>query len=302
MMMILGSILLLTAAVVVVALLARLSSGKPGSVERFGLSGLAIALILGGTGMFAAEFIASSKRPEPSQGNPGNGNAIDPDATKPVAQLPAASEPLTQQDRANLDWLHRQTVEIFIDRPGFGMRRLMMPLQDVVTPPKLTSDSSAQVHLGQDGPSVKLDPAVAKLLKDRDPHFAFHDLINRRWRGAVEGNTEMWSVRSVQLVGLFKNPKPVVYDSNNVPGMKDVKDLPTRDLNVFESRALESLRSGERVVADKSGKEMKVMAPIFAGNRCLSCHEQKGQMLGAFSYVLELGPPPKKDDPSNIYP
>jgi len=96
----------------------------------------------------------------------------------------------------------------------------------------------------------------------------------------------------LQLVGLVKNPNPVVYESNKMPGMKDIKDLPTRDLNVFELQALDSIRTGEEFVAHKNGKNIRMMAPIYAGNRCTACHDQKGQLLGAFTYTLERVPAP----------
>lgn len=290
-MMIYGSILLLSAAVVVVILLSRLSIGRPGSFERFGLSGLAIVLIVGGTSMFAADFL-SPKDNKPAANDPngqGNGNE-----QQPVAELPPHSEPIAEQERASLHWLHRSTVEIFVDRPGFGMRRMVMPLHDVVNAPKLTSDSSSE------GVQTGIPLAVPLIAKGpnskRDSHFAFHDVVNRHWNGVASGPGEVWSVKSVQLVGLVKNPRPVVYDSARVPGMKDVKELATRPLDVFETHALDTLRGGDNLVANKSGKQMRVMAPIYAGARCTSCHEQKGQLLGAFSYVLQSGPPLKLAD------
>lgn len=292
--MILGSVLLIGAAVVLLGLLVRLSSGRPGAVERFALTGVAIALILGGSGIFAAGFLSPSdgaKKEEP------NNAATPPDSTQPVADLPQQAEALSKEERASLDWLHRSSVEIFIERPGFGMRRMVLPLNDVVTPPKLTSN---QVVQGQEPESLplahlsNLNSPIKGAPNNRDSHYAILDVINQHWRGPSPVAGEQWSVQSVQLVGLVKNPEAVAYDSNKMPGMKEVKDLPKRKLNAFEARALESLRGGERIIAEKTGKEMRVMGPIFAGNRCVSCHEQKGQMLGAFTYVLERRPV-KKD-------
>lgn len=292
--MILGSVFLLTAAVVLVVLLVRMSGGRPGAVERFTLSGGAIALIIAGSGMFAIEFLASD-RTEAAQADP-----VEPNT--PVAQLPAQSEPISEQLGQQLKWMHRSSVEIFIDRPGFGMRRMEMPLQDVVTPPKLTSDS-ASLSQGQQSELelAKLETALNRLPKGREAHYAIRDVLNSFGR-MPSGEGEVWDVRSLQLVGLVKNPKPVVYESNKMPGMKDVKDLPTRDLNVFESRALESLRGGQQMIAEKTGKQIHMMAPIFAGNRCLTCHSQKGQMLGAFSYVIESVPMPKVEPAVNNEP
>jgi hypothetical protein len=288
--MILGSVLLLSAAVIVVVLLVRLSAGHPVTAERYVLSGLAIALILGGTSMFAIEFLAPD-RPLTAVAN--QIPSEDPD--KQLSQLPPQSELVTEQEQKQLERLHRTSVEIFVDRPGFGMRRMDIPLYDVVSPPKRTSDSVGLNQGEQAGNErAKFEASIAKMAKnDRDSHFAVQDLINDRPRGAAV-NGETWRVQSAQLVGLAKNPKPVVYESNKMPGMKDVKDLPTRDLNVFETRALDSIRGGETLLAEKTGKEIRMMAPIYAGSRCISCHDQKGQLLGAFTYTLERGPTPKK--------
>lgn len=289
--MILGSVLLLSAAVTLVILLVRLAAGRPVAAERFMLSGLTIALILGGTSMFAVEFI----NPNRTQ-TVGDNPAPAEDPNKPMAQLPPQSDPLSEVEVQQMKWLHRTSVEIFVDRPGFGMRRLDLPLQDVVTPPKRTSDS-ARLDQGQQAGQeerAKLESAVARLAvgQGRDAHFAIHDVVNNRWHAApIDG--EVWNVRSLQLVGLVKNPNPVVYESNKMPGMKDVKDLPTRALNVFESQALDAIQTGEAFVALKNGRNIRMMAPIYAGNRCISCHDQKGQMLGAFTYTLERVPAPK---------
>jgi hypothetical protein len=57
----------------------------------------------------------------------------------PVPTTPQV-EKLSDEETMSLAWMHRNTVEIFIDRPGFGVRRLILPLEDVVksptTPPK----------------------------------------------------------------------------------------------------------------------------------------------------------------------
>jgi hypothetical protein len=74
-----------------------------------------------------------------------------------------------------------------------------------------------------------------------------------------------------------------------------MKDGPTRELDTFEKSALEALRGGEAISAEKRGRELWALGPIYAGRRCVACHD-KGQMLGAFSYRLERGPaePSKK--------
>ena len=50
---------------------------------------------------------------------------------------------------------------------------------------------------------------------------------------------------------------------------------------------LEALKSGDNLKVERHGVEMRVMGPIYAGKQCLACHDKPGEMLGAFTYVLE---------------
>ena len=83
----------------------------------------------------------------------------------------------------------------------------------------------------------------------------------------------------MQLVGLIKNPKPVVYLTDKIPDMKEAKEakeVPTRELDAFEKAALETIKGGESLKAEKHDKSMGVLGPIFAGQRCVKCHETEG--------------------------
>ena len=95
-------------------------------------------------------------------------------------------------------------------------------------------------------------------------------------------------LRQVQLVGLIENPDPVVYLTEHIPGMKEAKKVPTRELDAFEKRALNSLRAPDFLKVERHGKELRMLGPIYAGERCSTCHEQQGQLLGAFTYTFVL--------------
>jgi len=208
-------------------------------------------------------------------------------APKPIDPLKGiASDPVTEQEREYMAALHRNTVEVFIDRPGFGIRRLHQPFTDVISAPKPLESNDQGSIPEQEKPKIVL----RKPAKDKDNHFSFQETIKERLGLYHVTETDAWHVKKVQLVGLTKNPKPVVYDSADVPGMKDVKDIKTRGLDAFEKAALDVLRSGENLKIARHGKEMRVMGPIYAGKQCLGCHDQVGEMLGAFSYVLALQP------------
>lgn len=208
-------------------------------------------------------------------------------APKPTESVKeSASDPVTEHERKFMAALHRNTVEVFIDRPGFGIRRLHQPFTDVISAPKpLESNDQGSIPQQEQPKIVAKKPA-----KDKDSHYSFQEAIKQQRGGYPASETEVWTVQKVQLVGLTKNPKPVVYDSADVPGMKGIKDIKTREPDAFEKGALEVLKSGENLKIEKHGKDLRVMGPIYAGKQCLACHDQAGELLGAFTYVLELQP------------
>ncbi len=211
------------------------------------------------------------------------------------APIAPPTEPLTDTEKAGIGSLHHYTVENFIDRPNFGIRRMPVRIDDLLTNPKATpkpdaKDKTAPVANPVPPPQVEQPGNKAK-----EPHYAVQDLFGNdgQFRILTADKKEAWKVRKVQLVGLLKNPTPVVYLTDKMPDMKEAKEakeVPTRELDVFEKAALETIKGGESVKAEKHDKTMRVLGPIYAGQRCVKCHEQKGQLLGAFSYELERVP------------
>jgi len=204
--------------------------------------------------------------------------------TKPVA------EAVTDKEKVALHRLHHNAVEIFVDRPGFGMRRMKMNLDDLVTGPKSLAELNAKSRLP--------DPDKAE---KKPSHYAVQDvLIEQAGRFATDDGKETWQLRKFHLVGLVKHEEPVVYLADKNPKKREdepkaEKDVPTRDVDAFEKAALAAIRNGEPQVAEKSGKNMRVLAPIFAGKRCAACHDQ-GTLLGGFTYEMErVAHDPEKD-------
>ncbi len=198
---------------------------------------------------------------------------------KPVAEV------VTDQEKVALRGLHHNAVEIFVDRPGFGIRRLVMNLDDLVTGPKSLAELNAKPR--QPDP----DKPVPKAEK-KPSHYAVQDLlIERAGRLPTDDGQETWQLRKFHLVGLVKRDEPVIYLTDSNPKKREdkpkaEKDIPTRDVNDFEKAALAAIRNGEPLVAERTGKDLRLLAPIFAGKRCAACHDQ-GTLLGAFTYELE---------------
>jgi hypothetical protein len=212
-----------------------------------------------------------------------------------AAPAPPAPEPLTDTEKQGVASLHRTTVEVFIDRNGFGVRRMPLRVDDLITYPKPVPKKE-----GEKDKKPEIAPPQAPVAdKAKDPHFAVQDLTgdDGLFRLITEDKKEVWKVRKIQLVGLVKHKEPVVYLADKMPDMKEAKEeVPTRELTTFEKDALAALKGGENLKAEKHGKEMRVLGPIYAGQRCVACHETKGQMLGAFTYELERVPyDPEKD-------
>jgi hypothetical protein len=96
-----------------------------------------------------------------------------------------------------------------------------------------------------------------------------------------------WWVRNIDLVGLVKHDRPVVYVSEKVLEMTDLKDVPKRKLDRFEVAGLEKLQGGEDLFARKQKDTIRLLGSVRAQKECLSCHDGgEGKLLGAFSYTL----------------
>ncbi len=204
---------------------------------------------------------------------------------------PAAEAP-TKAEAAGLARLHRTAVELFVDRPGFGVRRMALPLNDVLAP---TAGSSDRGSGEGDPPQARPDT------RGKPSHFAFRDLLARdksEWVPSAEVG-KGWAVRDVELIGVITHPKPVAYTGVGVPGgaapgkrsgPEAGDGLKTRELDGFEAEAVKGFRDGKGLAAERRGSELRAVGPIYAGRRCAGCHGERGELLGAFSYRLELTP------------
>jgi len=251
-MMIAGGVLLVVATTVLVTMVSRRAN-----------RGRALASICAVTGAAALLWVAAGQ----------------------AAPNTERAEPPTEAEKRGLLALHRNTVEIFVERPGFGVRRLALPLSDVISPPKSLYEPEEEKPSGT--------PAANDKDKKKPGHYSVQDMVTagRAGRVLTDDKKEHWKVLTVQLLGLVKHPDPVVYltdkaSAENAQARKAEKEVATRAPNEFEKWALEGLQRREDLKAEKRGCELHMVAPIYAGKRCVACHE-KGQLLGAFSYTME---------------
>jgi hypothetical protein len=209
--------------------------------------------------------------------------SAQPESSEPILVIPITDLLVVTEDQ-QLRWMHEHTVGVFIEGPGFGMGRMRTNLTEIVTTPKTQPDDQ----------DVAWGPYVREAGKNK-VHNGVRDTMNNGWMGALhtpDGN-EMWKVREVYLLGLVKHPEPVVYLTDTVPNMNEAKEVPTREPDAFEKDGLETIKGGENLVIEKIDTRMRVLGPIYAGKGCVKCHDQRGQLLGAFTYRLERVPAEK---------
>ena len=95
-------------------------------------------------------------------------------------------------------------------------------------------------------------------------------------------------LKRFDLVGLLMHDQPVVYVSDKLPRMNELKNVPTRGLDAFEASAVQVLRSGEAIVIRDDAAGTRMVGAVRAAKQCLTCHETKrGELLGAFTYRFE---------------
>lgn len=125
----------------------------------------------------------------------------------------------------------------------------------------------------------------------------------------LHGNEcDQWQISRLDLVSLLKFDSPRVYLSEHLPRMEALRNAETRPVDEFEERSLPQLHDGEDIVVDQQLNTIRMMGAVRAAKQCLDCHSvRRGELLGAFSYLLDRKqplPPPKVESKpaSNNFP
>lgn len=199
--------------------------------------------------------------------------------------------------------------------PGMSLWRVRVPDSRPLRLPKPT-DPSASPEPGQLaaagetrplGPEKLLewhtcgerqfvDPERNGYIRSRDEVAGF---VPHRF-GYLPSEDEHWQVVRLELISLLKHERPVAYVSENLPDMSQVEKYATRELDAFETSALAKLRTEEDLVVEEQPSRIRMVGSLRAGKTCLACHSvQRGELLGAFTYLLERKsrPPAKPSTP-----
>ncbi len=202
--------------------------------------------------------------------------------------------------------LHEETVQRFVNSPGFGIARLITPpsgktlVADARTPLSLPDAPKSMIRSTGDlkeqpsnSPTIYEEMHIAGLVDFVYPRGWGHIKDRRHVAGfrshgfskAPESSSPL-SVVSIDLVGLSRD-EPAVYISKYLPLMSELQKAPTRSPDVFESAGLSALRSGEDLFAKQTENGLRLLGAIRTTKQCVDCHgSQRGDLLGAFSYVF----------------
>jgi len=227
----------------------------------------------------------------------------------------ARRAPRTTRSRA-LELLHEHVVDVFVSRQGFGVYRSFGGVSDFT----LNWDVRTEDPIPQPGPrstasqsagyADSLAPGgfdwemqdlhVANLrnfvnmpgfgfVKDRKhvAGFQSHRFRQPELYDSWKWNTASWKLNSLDLVGLLMHPEPVVYISDNLPRMDELREAPVRSLDAFEAQGLAKLQRGDDMYERGSPEGLRVLGAIRCAKQCVDCHgAQRGDLLGAFSYTF----------------
>ena len=130
--------------------------------------------------------------------------------------------------------------------------------------------------------------------KDRD-HVAGFESHGFRWSPTSPEDVR-WRIEHVQLVGILTQDQPLVYLTDKMPSMDQIRQGKTRGLDFFEEVALPELAKGEDLYIVRKNDTLRMLGAIRATKTCQKCHDAEiGDLLGAFSYTLRPAPIAAKD-------
>jgi hypothetical protein len=243
--------------------------------------------------------------------------ALDNDAKKRWTTLDERMA--TSQDmRGNvLKMLHEETRRFFVESQGAGSGRGILFTDDDIlfddynvdpTQPGEPADFPLsrgsplnrvepvdEFHTHhQDGLYYFLSPWGFGYVKDRDhvSGFRSHGFRSNVWNPVGEG--QRWQVKHVHLVGILSHEKPVVYLTDKLPSMDQVRQGKIRALDLFEEAGMPSLQEGEDLYLIRENDTIRMLGAIRATKTCQKCHDAEiGDLMGAFSYTLR--PSEKKE-------
>lgn len=223
-----------------------------------------------------------------------------------------ATEKITEarqnRRREILRKLHEGTVDVFSEEIGQGVSRMPVVVEQVLAAAARPDENPHQpeIHGSPDSPQQSSSIAaiedslkslhrygVEEFANAQDFGFVTKDgkraagFLSHRFTKPVKSDPRR-RLKRFDLVGLLLNPEPVVYVSDKLPRMNELRAAPKRAPDDFETAAIDRLRDGEAVVIRDEPTGTRMVGAIRAAKQCLTCHEsRRGELLGAFTYRFE---------------
>lgn len=292
----------------------------PATFLRLSFGATAMAYALGGVLVYRSEQEYARLRglypyrsmearvPEPRIRTNGE---LPPSSEARLSSIEAriTDEPNGMRER-ELRLLHEDRVFLFVNSPGFGVARMLLPSEWT-----MRIGLSREPVPDQPGPRTEVTsspgewkgipagakPPMGRLLEDSVFDFTYSrgfglskdrrhvaGFETHRFQNVPEA-AERWSVRRLELVSLLVHEEPAVYVSDRLPAMTETHDTPTRPLDRFERLGMDSLRRGEDLFIAQVGEDqLRMVGAIRSARQCVACHGGgRGDLLGAFSYSLD---------------
>jgi hypothetical protein len=221
---------------------------------------------------------------------------------------------------SRLRQLHSRQYELFVRANGFGIGRMSPPRLDSLRRPPLNDvpfniDSFLETESEFDSSDYRSWEIVGPAYNIEHLHgLSRYEFANPNSWGAVLSpivqvagfrphgfresparglkEREAWTIERLELVSLLKFDEPRVYVLDHLPRMDQLAgdDVATRPLDEFEADSLEKLWADEDEVVAEAGNHVRMLGSLRAAKQCLDCHSvERGELLGAFSYVLVAG-------------
>jgi hypothetical protein len=247
--------------------------------------------------------------------------ALSPESEKRWATFDDQMASAQDSRAALLKALHEKTRKFFVESPGAGpFRGIPFPDENIlltdwhgdIKQPGEPADfplspGEALRRLEpvkefysshENGLQLFLSPRNFGFIKDRDQVAGFKPHgFRTNWFNDFVHESKPWRINHVQLVGVLSHDLPVVYLTDGLPSMEQVRQGKTRTLDFFEEAALPALRDGEDLYIVNKDDTIRMLGAIRATKTCQKCHDADiGDLLGAFSYTLRPAPKADKGD------
>jgi hypothetical protein len=237
---------------------------------------------------------------------------------KVLSRLDAFEEDLEMNNHRSWDLqaIHNRQHERFVRSMGFGVLRMRTIRRDSIQRPPLRDIAFAEPPAPR--PERYDDWSSMLWADDSNTVYRLHEVSRndffdpngfggvvepKRTAGFIEHpmhispregleDRDAWLIDRLELVSLLKFDEPRVYVLDHLPRMDQLSsdDVPTRALDEFEKASLEKLRTDEDLVVREQDGVHRMLGSLRAAKQCLECHSVKrGELLGAFSYVLLRG-------------